>query len=91
MAAVQVEHIRLEAGHFQTHAVILALLCKALLVCFVLDLVCTVVCLLQQFVGIADDIITAIGNMGNADVAPDDADQGAAEPASIDTDDNSDK
>ena len=39
----------------------------------------------------ADDIITAIGNMGNADVAPDDADQGAAEPASIDTDDNSDK
>ena len=59
MAAVQVEHIRLEAGHFQTHAVILAFLCKALLVCFVLNLVCTVVCLLQQFVGIADDIITA--------------------------------
>ena len=39
----------------------------------------------------ADDIITAIGNMGNADVAPDDADQSSAEPSSKETDDNSDK
>lgn len=39
----------------------------------------------------ADDIITAIGNMGNADIAPENADQSDTEPDSVDTDDNSDK
>ncbi len=39
----------------------------------------------------ADDIITAIGNMGNADVAPENAGQEDAGPDGVDTDDNSDK
>ena len=57
MAAVQIEHIRLEAGDLQTDAVVLPLLSQTLLVGLVLDLVCAVACLLQQLVGIADDIV----------------------------------
>ena len=59
MAAVEVQHIGLEAGHFQTNAVILALLRKFFLVCFVDDLIRAVTGLLQQLVGITDNIITA--------------------------------
>ena len=42
MAAVQIEHIRLEAGDLQTDAVVLPLLSQTLLVGLVLDLVCAV-------------------------------------------------
>ena len=59
MAAVQVEHIRLEAGHFQAHPVVLALLGQLFLVCLVDDLVRAVTGFLQQLVGITEDIITA--------------------------------
>ena len=59
MAAVKVEHIRLEAGHFQAHPVVLALLGQLFLVCLVDDLVRAVTGFLQQLVGITDDIITA--------------------------------
>ena len=56
MTAVQIEHIRLEAGDLQTDAVILPLFSQTLFVGLVLDLVCAVACLLQQLVGIADDV-----------------------------------
>ena len=59
MAAVQVQHIGLEAGHFQPDAVILALLGKLFLVCLVDDLIRAVTGFLQQLVGITDNIITA--------------------------------
>ena len=57
MAAVQIEHIGLEAGDLQTDAVVLPFLRHTLLISFVLDLVCAVACLLQQLVGVADDIV----------------------------------
>ena len=59
MAAVQVEHVGLETGDFQTDAVILALLCQLFIVCFVDDLIRAVTGLLEQLIGIADNIIPA--------------------------------
>ena len=59
MGAVEVQHVGLEAGHFQPHTVIFALFGQTLVVGLALDLVGAVACLLQQLVGVTDDVVAA--------------------------------
>lgn len=59
MGAVKVQHVGLEAGDLETNAVILALFGQLFVVGLADDLVGAVAGLLQQLVGIPDDVVAA--------------------------------
>ena len=59
MGAVEVQHVGLEAGDLETNAVILTLFGQLFVVGLADDLVGAVAGLLQQLVGIPDDVVAA--------------------------------